>query len=85
MGPERLEVESIPAGNIAAVTGLRDAFVGSTVTTLDGMTPFESIKHASEPVVTVAVEAKHMKDLPKLVEVLRQVAKEDPTLSYHAQ
>ncbi|WP_292465511.1 elongation factor EF-2 [Methanolobus sp.] len=81
MGPERLEVETIPAGNIAAVTGLRDAFVGSTVTTLDGMTPFESIKHASEPVVTVAVEAKHMKDLPKLVDVLRQVAKEDPTLS----
>ncbi|MBN2109827.1 MAG: elongation factor EF-2 [Methanosarcinaceae archaeon] len=80
MGPERLEVEKIPAGNIAAVTGLRDAIVGSTVTTLEDMTPFESIKHASEPVVTVAVEAKHMKDLPKLVDVLRQVAKEDPTL-----
>jgi elongation factor 2 len=80
MGPERLEVENIPAGNIAAVTGLKDAIVGSTVTTLEDMDPFESIKHASEPVVTVAVEAKHMKDLPKLVEVLRQVAKEDPTL-----
>ncbi|QLC49378.1 elongation factor EF-2 [Methanolobus zinderi] len=81
MGPERIEVENIPAGNIAAVTGLKDAIVGSTVTTLEGMTPFESITHASEPVVTVAVEAKHMKDLPKLVDVLRQVAKEDPTLS----
>jgi elongation factor 2 len=80
MGPERLEVEKIPAGNIAAVTGLKEAFVGSTVTTLDGMIPFESIRHVSEPVVTVAVEAKHTKDLPKLVEVLRQVAKEDPTL-----
>ncbi|MDK2893113.1 MAG: elongation factor 2 [Methanohalophilus sp.] len=80
MGPERLEVERIPAGNIAAVTGLKDAIVGSTVTTLEGMEPFESIKHASEPVVTVAIEAKHMKDLPKLIEVLRQVAKEDPTL-----
>ncbi|MDK2824973.1 translation elongation factor 2 (EF-2/EF-G) [Methanolobus vulcani] len=80
MGPKRLEVEKIPAGNIAAVTGLRDAIVGSTVTTLEGMEPFESITHASEPVVTVAVEAKHMKDLPKLVDVLRQVAKEDPTL-----
>lgn len=80
MGPERLEVERIPAGNIAAVTGLKDAFVGSTITTLDGMIPFESIRHVSEPVVTVAVEAKHTKDLPKLVEVLRQVAKEDPTL-----
>ncbi|MGB4279280.1 MAG: elongation factor EF-2, partial [Methanoculleus sp.] len=32
------------------------------------------------PVMTVAVEAKNMKDLPKLVEVLRQVAKEDPTV-----
>ncbi|MCL7411421.1 MAG: elongation factor EF-2 [Methanosarcinaceae archaeon] len=80
MGPERLEVENIPAGNIAAVTGLKDAIVGSTVTTLEDMAAFESITHASEPVVTVAVEAKHMKDLPKLVEVLRQVAKEDPTL-----
>ena len=80
MGPERIEVENIPAGNIAAVTGLKDAIVGSTVTTLEDMTPFETIRHASEPVVTVAVEAKHMRDLPKLVEVLRQVSKEDPTL-----
>ncbi len=80
MGPERLEVEKIPAGNIAAVTGLKDAYVGATVSSMDDMIPFEAIQHASEPVVTVAVEAKHMKDLPKLVEVLRQVAKEDNTL-----
>ncbi len=80
MGPERLEVEKIPGGNIAAVTGLKDAYVGATVSSKTDMLPFESIKHASEPVVTVAVEAKHMKDLPKLVEVLRQVAKEDNTL-----
>lgn len=80
MGPERLDVEEIPAGNIAAVTGLKDAYVGATVSSKDDFVPFESIKHASEPVVTVAVEAKHMKDLPKLVEVLRQVAKEDNTL-----
>ncbi len=81
MGPSRIEVESLPAGNIAAVTGLKDAIVGSTVTSLRDMTPFESLKHYSEPVMTVAVEAKNMKDLPKLVEVLRQVAKEDPTLN----
>ncbi|MEA1966426.1 MAG: elongation factor EF-2, partial [Euryarchaeota archaeon] len=80
MGPERVEVEKIPAGNIAAVTGLKNAIVGSTATTLREMYPFEMITHASEPVVTVAVEAKHMRDLPKLVEVLRQVSKEDPTL-----
>ncbi len=81
MGADRIEVEKIPAGNIAAVTGLRDAFVGSTVSSDREATPFEDIKHVSEPVVTVAVEAKNTRDLPKLVEVLRQVAKEDPTLN----
>ncbi|QXO96243.1 elongation factor EF-2 [Methanospirillum purgamenti] len=80
MGPTRVEVPELYAGNIAAVTGLKDAVVGSTVSSLMDMTPFESLEHYSEPVVTVAVEAKNMKDLPKLVDVLRQVAKEDPTL-----
>ena len=80
MGPTRVEVPELYAGNIAAVTGLKDAIVGSTVSSLMDLTPFESLQHYSEPVVTVAVEAKNMKDLPKLVDVLRQVAKEDPTL-----
>ncbi|MDR3102769.1 MAG: elongation factor EF-2 [Methanocalculaceae archaeon] len=80
MGPTRVDVDRIVAGNIAAVSGLNDAIVGSTVSSLKEMTPFESLKHYSEPVMTVAVEAKNMKDLPKLIEVLRQVAKEDPTV-----
>ncbi len=80
MGPTRVEVPELYAGNIAAVTGMKDAIVGSTVSSLMDMVPFESLEHYSEPVVTVAVEAKNMKDLPKLVEVLRQVGKEDPTL-----
>ncbi|USZ71375.1 elongation factor EF-2 [Natronosalvus halobius] len=79
MGGEREEVENVPAGNIAAVTGLRDAIAGSTVSSID-MTPFESIEHISEPVITKAVEAKTMDDLPKLIETLRQVSKEDPTI-----
>ena len=44
------------------------------------MLPFEEIKHIFEPVVTKAIEAKKPADLPKLVEVLRQVNKEDPTV-----
>ena len=80
MGPKRVEVEEIVAGNIAAVTGLKDAMVGSTVTSLLEMTPFESLKHYSEPVMTVAVEAKNMKDLPKSLNLRGRYAKEDPTL-----
>ncbi|WP_255198562.1 elongation factor EF-2 [Halorarius litoreus] len=79
MGGEREEVERVPAGNIAAVTGLRDAIAGSTVSSVE-MTPFESIEHISEPVITKSVEAKSMDDLPKLIETLRQVSKEDPTI-----
>jgi len=79
MGGEREEVERVPAGNIAAVTGLRDAIAGSTVSSVE-MTPFESIEHISEPVITKSVEAKSMDDLPKLIQTLQQVAKEDPTI-----
>ncbi|AAB89360.1 MULTISPECIES: elongation factor EF-2 [Archaeoglobus] len=80
MGPRRVEVDEIPAGNIVAVIGLKDAVAGSTCTTVENLTPFESIKHYSEPVVTMAIEAKNPRDLPKLIEVLRKLAKEDPTL-----
>jgi elongation factor 2 len=79
MGGEREEVDRVPAGNIAAVTGLKDAIAGSTVSSVE-MTPFESIEHISEPVITKSVEAKNMDDLPKLIETLRQVSKEDPTI-----
>jgi len=79
MGGEREEVERVPAGNIASVTGLPDAIAGSTVSSTE-MTPFETIEHISEPVITKSIEAKSMDDLPKLIEVLQQVSKEDPTV-----
>jgi elongation factor 2 len=80
MGPERLMVDEVAAGNIAAVIGLTDANVGSTISTAPDMVEFEEIRHVSEPVVTVAIEPKHMGDLPKLIETMRKVAKEDASL-----
>ncbi len=81
MGPERINTDRVPAGNIVAITGAKNAMAGETVTNLGtNIDPFEGIEHISEPVVTVAVEAKNTKDLPKLIEVLRQVGKEDPTV-----
>jgi len=80
MGPKRVEVDEIPAGNIVAIVGFKDASAGSTCSSVEDMEPFESIRHYSEPVVTMAIEAKNPRDLPKLIEVLRKLAKEDPTL-----
>jgi len=80
VGGDRIPVEFVSAGNIVAVTGIRDAIAGSTVVDDPDTEPFERIIHISEPVVTVAVEAKNTKDLPKLIEVLRSVSKADPSI-----
>jgi elongation factor 2 len=80
VGADRIPVDEVDAGNIVALAGLKDAFAGSTISTAKDMEAFEKITHYSDPVVTVAIEAKHMKDLPKLVEVLRTVAKADPSI-----
>jgi len=80
VGSDRIPVEYVSAGNVVALTGIRDAIAGSTVTDDPEAEPFERIVHVSEPVVTVAVEAKHTKDLPKLIEVLRVVSKADPSI-----
>jgi elongation factor 2 len=79
MGPDRIQADKITAGNIGAIVGLRDVYVGETISA-SPIEPFEQIKHYSEPVVTKSIEAKNPKDLGKLIEVLRGLAKEDPTL-----
>ncbi len=80
MGNTREIVSVIPAGNIPALLGLDYAVAGETISTLKSTVAFESIKYVSEPVVTIAVEPKHPKDLPKLVEALRRITVEDPNL-----
>ncbi len=80
MGPYREVVDYMVAGNIPAVLGLDGVTAGETVSTLPDMTPFESIKYISEPVVTIAIEPKNTRDLPKLINALRKLAIEDPNL-----
>ncbi len=80
VGADRIPVEEIDAGNVVAVSGLKDAIAGSTVSSDPEMAAFEKIVHYSDPVVTVAIEAKHTKDLPKLIDVLRTIAKADPSI-----
>ncbi len=78
-GAQRVIVDEVSAGNIIGVLGLKDVFVGETVSDKE-IEPFEAIKHLFEPVVTKSIEATKAADLPKLVEVLKQVGKEDPSI-----
>ena len=80
VGGDRIQVPEVSAGNIAAVTGIRSAAAGVTISRDKDAEPFEAIRHYSEPVVTVAVEPKAMKDLPKFIDALRGLAKADASL-----
>ncbi|MFW6272546.1 MAG: elongation factor EF-2 [bacterium] len=77
-GAKREIVNYASAGNIVGVAGLK-AIPGETIT-LKPAEPFEKISHIFEPVVTKAVEAKKPSDLPRLIEIMRVIQKEDPSI-----
>ena len=72
------QIDEIGPGNVLAISGVTGE-AGETVTE-EKETPFEELKHIFEPVVTKSIEVKKMADLPKLVEILKQVGKEDPSM-----
>jgi elongation factor 2 len=78
-GAQRLQMDEVVAGNIVGISGLRGVFSGETVSS-QPIEPFEAISHIFEPVVTKSIEAAKSADLPKLIEVLRKVSKEDPSI-----
>jgi elongation factor 2 len=80
MGPYREIIGTINAGNIPALLGLDGAKSGETLSTVKDIAPFESVHYVTEPVVTIAVEPKYSRDLPKLVELFRRLSLEDPNL-----
>ena len=83
MATDRVIVDKIPAGNIAAISGLPSIHVGETVTE-EGyeIQPFEALKYVSDPVVTVAVEPEDVKDLPLFDKVMHKLTLEDPNLHF---
>jgi len=74
-GAKRIQLDEVVAGNIVGLVGLKGVYAGETVSN-EEIEPFESLKHIFEPVVTMSIEATKPADLPKLVEILRQVGKE---------
>ena len=83
MGAFREVVGSIGAGNIAAVLGLDLARAGETLVSVghkNTMVPFESIQYVSEPVITIAIEPKYPRELPRLIELMNRLAIDDPNL-----
>jgi len=79
-GAKRVAIDEAAPGNIIGIAGMKGIFSGETVSG-EEMEPFEAIKHVFEPVITKSIEAMTPADLPKLIEILKQVGKEDPTIT----
>ncbi len=78
-GAQRFLIDSVPSGNIIGLVGLKGVYAGETVSS-EPMDTFEALKHLFEPVVTKSIFVKNPADLTRLVEVLKQVSKEDPSI-----
>ena len=77
-GAKREIIDEVPAGNIIIVGGVK-TIVGETMTTKISDS-FDEISHLFDPVISKAIKAKSPADLSKLVEILRIIQKEDPSI-----
>ena len=77
-GIKTQQMEEVVAGNVLAIVGI-SCEAGETIT-VEPEQPFEELKHIFEPVVTKAIEPVKSADLAKVIEVLRTVSKEDPSI-----
>jgi len=79
MGRSTEQIADVPCGNTVALVGV-DAFItkSGTITTIEDSHNIADMKYSVSPVVKVSVKVKDGKDLPKMVEGLKKLAKSDP-------
>ena len=75
---KREEVDSVKAGDIAAVIGLKKSYTGDTLCDKDRPIILEAIQFP-EPVISVAIEPKTKAEQDKLSDCLVKLLQEDPT------
>ena len=75
---KREEVDSVRAGDIAAVIGLKKSYTGDTLCDQDKPIILEAIQFP-EPVISVAIEPKTKAEQDKLSDCLVKLLQEDPT------
>ena len=75
---KREDVDSVSAGDIAAIVGLKGTTTGNTLCDINNPIILESITFP-EPPVSIAIEPKTKADQEKMGIALQRLAEEDPT------
>jgi elongation factor G len=79
---KREEIESVGAGMIVAVMGLKDTTTGDTLCDPQNPVVLESMDFPN-PVIEQAIEPKSKSDQEKLSVAIQRLAEEDPTFRVH--
>ncbi len=74
----RMEINEVRAGDIAAIVGLKETTTGDTLCDENHPIILESIKFP-EPVIRIAIEPKTKQGQEKMVQALLKFAEEDPS------
>jgi elongation factor G len=80
---KREEIDSICAGDIAAIVGLKSVTTGDTLCDEAKPVVLENIEFPA-PVISVAIEPKTKADQDKLGNAMQKLAQEDPTFRVHS-
>lgn len=78
---KREEIDSVRAGDIAAVVGVKDTITGDSLCAEDRLVLLESID-VPAAVISSSVEPKNKADYEKMVIALRKMMQEDPSFRF---
>ncbi len=77
----RIPLESVDAGNIVAVVGIKDSYTGDTLCDIENPIILERM-FFPEPVISMSIEPKSQDDKRKLSESLGVIRREDPSFRF---
>ncbi len=78
---QREEIDSIKAGDIAAIVGVKEAITGDTLCQDGHVMYLESIDIPA-PVISASIEPKNKADYEKMVLTLKKLMQEDPSFRF---
>jgi elongation factor G len=79
---KRTEIDTVAAGDIVAITGLKEIVTGETLCIEQRQIVYDLMEFP-ETVISVAIEPKTTADEKKLMESLKQLQIEDPSFTYN--
>ncbi len=84
MSKTKVDLPSIPAGNLAFITGIKDIAVGDTLVSekIRDMVSMTGLQYPMEAVVTYAVEPKKLSELGNIQAPIEEYVRTDPALEF---